>query len=118
MTERADELMERLREQLRQQPELAAQLPSTEGEIVREALAGFNVYDIAQSQRMSEEAVWRVLRSAAQMSSGQPPVQKVETGGMGSDTDPGVTGGYGETAFGSLGNEPPTPLPEEPPAED
>jgi hypothetical protein len=33
---------------------------------------------------------------------------------MGSDTDPGVTGGYGETGFGSIGNEPPVPLPGEP----
>jgi hypothetical protein len=38
----------------------------------------------------------------------------VETGGLGSDTDPGVTGGYGDTGFGSLGNEPPFPTPEEP----
>ena len=42
------------------------------------------------------------------------PVQPVESGGFGSDTDPGITGGYGDTGFGSLGNEPPYPVSEEP----
>lgn len=49
------------------------------------------------------------------MAGGHPARPQVETGGLGSDTDPGVTGGYGDTGFGSLGNEPPFPTPEEPP---
>ena len=28
------------------------------------------------------------------------PTERAEVGGLGSDTDPGVTGGYGETGFG------------------
>ena len=35
-------------------------------------------------------------------------------GGLGSDTDPGVTGGYGDTGFGALDTEPPYPITEEP----
>jgi hypothetical protein len=81
--------------------------------VVREALAGQTVYAIAQSQQMSEQAVWEVLGAAARAAAGRSAAQ-VESGGLGSDTDPGVTGGYGETGFGSLGTEPPFPTPEEP----
>jgi len=42
------------------------------------------------------------LSTAARLASGQTVAQPVETGGFGSDTDPGITGGYGETGFGSL----------------
>jgi hypothetical protein len=35
-------------------------------------------------------------------------------GGLGSDTDPGVTGGYGDTGFGAIGNDGPIPVPGEP----
>lgn len=76
---------------IRRAPDLSAGLPQTEAEIVRRALAGQSVYEIAQALR-----------------------GPVETGGLGSDTDPGVTGGYGDTAFGAIGNEPPEPTPEEP----
>jgi DNA-binding CsgD family transcriptional regulator len=90
-----------LLERLQQQPGMAEQLPSQEGEIVRAALDGQSVYEIAQQQQVSEGFVWNTLNNAARMASGQQ-LQPVETGGYGSDTDPGVTGGYGETGFGSL----------------
>ena len=48
------------------------------------------------------------------MAAGKAPTERAEIGGLGSDTDPGVTGGYGETGFGSIGNEPPVPNPGEP----
>ena len=83
--------------------------------MVRDALLGQTVYEIAQNHRVSEATVWSVLSQSARLASGRPPMQSAETGGLGSDTDPGVTGGYGETGFGSLGNEPPVPIPEEPP---
>jgi hypothetical protein len=105
--------MARIVEQLRKAPGLAEQLPEPEGAIVRDALDGQEVYAIAQRHRLSEAAVWDVLSNAARSAAGQPAAQ-VETGGLGSDTDPGVTGGYGDTGFGSLGNEPPFPTPEEP----
>ncbi len=101
MTQRSSDRMQRLLEQLQQQPGLAEQLPSQEGEIVRAAMDGQSVYEIAQQQQVSEAFVWNTLGNAGRMASGQP-IQPVETGGYGSDTDPGVTGGYGETGFGSL----------------
>lgn len=101
MAQTSQERMAKLVERLEQDPGLAEQLPSEEGSIVRDALAGLSVYEIAQHHTVSEERVWRVLSNAARMASGQG-VQQVETGGFGSDTDPGVTGGYGETGFGSL----------------
>jgi hypothetical protein len=99
---------------LRQNPSGGSDLADPTGAIVRAALAGQTVYQIAQDQEMSEEAVWRTLGDAARAAAGHPTQHPVETGGMGSDTDPGVTGGYGETGFGSLGLDPPEPIPEEP----
>ncbi|MDI3339110.1 MAG: hypothetical protein QJR03_01120 [Sphaerobacter sp.] len=114
MAPTAEERMAALREQLRADPTLAATLPETEAAIVHEALAGESVYAIAQRHGMSEEAVWTLLGNAARLARGQGPAHRVESGGLGSDTDPGVTGGYGDTGFGSIGNEPPEPTPEEP----
>lgn len=101
MTMRSDERMAQLLQQLGQQPGLPETLPGAEGAMVRDAMNGASVYEIAQQHGTSEEAVWRALSTAARLASGQPMTQ-VETGGFGSDTDPGVTGGYGETGFGSL----------------
>jgi hypothetical protein len=110
---------ERLRdlvERLALDPAMPQQLPGEEGAYVRAALAGQSVHVIAQQHQVSEEAVWRALSNAARLAAGEPVARPVETGGLGSDTDPGVTGGYGDTGFGSLGNEPPEPTPEEPTA--
>lgn len=115
MTPTADEQMARLVEQLNQMPGLAEQLPMEQAGIVRLALEGNNVHDIANQQRVTEATVWEVLNNAARMATGQEPSQRVEQAGLGSDTDPGVTGGYGETGFGSIGNEGPgMPNPDEP----
>ena len=113
----SDERMRILVEKLQQDPGLAEGLPSLEGGMVRDALSGQTVYEIAQNYRVSERAVWDVLSAAARAASGTSAPQQVETGGFGSDTDPGVTGGYGETGFGSLGNESGVAIPEEPPIE-
>lgn len=102
MAQSSEERMAGLREVLQRDPGFAESLPSEEGNIVRAALDGQSVYEIAQQAQMSEEYVWRVLGSAARMAGGNPIAQPVETGGFGSDTDPGVTGGYGDTGFGSL----------------
>jgi hypothetical protein len=111
----SDEQLRDIVRQLRQSPGLAEQLPIQEGAIVRDALNGRSIYELAQQYSSSEEAVWKILSDAARMAGGQPARTQVETGGLGSDTDPGITGGYGDTGFGSLGNEPPFPTPEEPP---
>ena len=106
--------MARLVAQLEQNPGLAGQLPGAEGAIVEAALKGTSVYAIAQEHGISTEAVWSTLGNAARLAGGGGPAQRVEVGGLGSDTDPGVTGGYGDTGFGALGNEPPVSIPEEP----
>src|SRR3712207_4220434 len=113
MTSPSHRRMAELIDMLKQAPGLAGQMPSQEGAIVREALEGLDVHQLAQQFSIPETAVWEILGNAARAASGQA-VNPVETGGLGSDTDPGVTGGYGDTGFGSLGNEPPFPTPEEP----
>ncbi len=117
MTQTSEERMASLREALAQNPGLAEGIPSQEGEVVRDALAGQSVFEIAQHHRISERAVWDLLSNVARAAAGQQ-VAQVETGGFGSDTDPGVTGGYGDTSFGSIGNEPDEPIPEEPPVDE
>ena len=109
----SSERLAQLIKQLRQEPGIAEQLPNQEGAIVRDALGGQDVYAIAQQQHVSEQAVWDILSNAARAAAGRQAAQ-IETGGLGSDTDPGVSGGYGDTGFGSLGNEPPEAIPEEP----
>jgi hypothetical protein len=116
MIQPSDERMRRLVEQISAAPGVADQLPSQEGQIVAAALAGASVYDIAGRFGVSEEHVWRIIGAAARSASGTA-VAQVETGGLGSDTDPGVTGGYGDTGFGALGNETPDVVPDEPPDE-
>ncbi|MGH2544991.1 MAG: hypothetical protein ACRDIB_19535 [Ardenticatenaceae bacterium] len=101
----SEDRMARLVEPLRQMPDIAETLPDLEGQIVRAALEGQNVHEIAQALETSEAAVWELLGNVARYVTGQVPDRRVETGGMGSDTDPGVTGGYGETALGSLESE-------------
>lgn len=100
--------MPALIEQLRLDPSLPERLPSQEGAMVREALRGKSVHEIASSCQTSEAAVWRVLGSAAREAAGAE-VHPVEIGGFGSDTEPGVTGGYGETGFGSMEAGPDSP---------
>lgn len=110
---RPERRMEQLLDELRQDPSLPGRLMGQDGEIVRQALDGQSVHEIAQNQSIPESEVWSVLGQAARMATGEA-VEPTETAGLGSDTDPGVTGGYCDTAFGSIGNEPPIPTPEEP----
>jgi hypothetical protein len=114
MAHAARERLNRLVEQLEGDPGVVEGLPGEEGAMVRVALGGQSVSQIAQQHQVSEAAVWRTLSNAARLAAGRPITQPVETGGLGSDTDPGVSGGYGDTGFGSLGNEPPYPIPDEP----
>lgn len=108
MSESADRRMAAYLEQIEQDPTIAERLPTMEGAMVRGALDGDNVYAIAQEHEVTEGAVWEVLANAARMAAGHS-VEPVITGGFGSDTTPGVTGGYGATGFGAIGNEAPNP---------
>ncbi len=110
--------MAALLEKLEQDPTIAERLPTMEGAMVRAALDGDNVYAIAQEHEVTEGAVWEVLTNAARMATGHG-VDQVVTGGFGSDTTPGLTGGYGATGygatgFGAIGNEAPNPNLREP----
>ena len=109
-----EEQLQGFRELFESNPASIAGLPSHDAAMAEAVVRGDNVHDIAQEQRTSEAAVWSNLDRIARSIQGKPPVERTETAGLGSDTDPGVTGGYGETGFGSLGNEPPFPTPEEP----
>jgi DNA-binding CsgD family transcriptional regulator len=80
-------------------------LPATERAIAEMAANGAPVWEIAQSRQMSEAAVARTIDGVVAAVTGRP-IHPVETGGLGADTDPGVTGGYGDTGFGALDTEP------------
>jgi hypothetical protein len=110
----SEQRMADLIEQLRKAPGLAGNLPHEEAAIVAAALDGASVHAIAQDHGISTEAVWSALGNAARLAAGWAPAHPVETGGLGSDTDPGVSGGYGDTGFGAIGADPPIPDPEEP----
>ncbi len=105
--------MSQLVARIREDPGLPGRIPDPQRSVVEDALDGKNIHDIAQSRRLDEETVWAMLTNAARAASGEPPAHKIESAGMGSDTEPGPTGGYGETGFGSIGNESPPPTPEE-----
>ncbi len=81
-------------------------LPQQERRMATLAADGTPVWEIAQETGVSEAAVWRTLDGVLAAVSGREREQ-VETGGLGADTDPGVTGGYGDTGFGAIDTEPP-----------
>ncbi len=80
-------------------------LPTMERQIGMMAADGAPVWEIAQQTRVSEAAVARTLDGIMAAVTGRE-IAPVETGGLGADTDPGVTGGYGDTGFGALDTEP------------
>ncbi len=100
--------------QLRQNPGVVGGLPGEERTMAEAALGGTSAQEIAQEHGISVEAVWTTLGNAARLASGAGIARTVEIGGLGSDTDPGIHGGYGDTGFGSLDTDPPYPMPEEP----
>jgi hypothetical protein len=105
--------MQRYARVFKQRPGLVEGLPATESAIARAAACRESVHEIAQEHGIIELAVWNRLESLTRGISGQTPAHPTETASLGSDTDPDVTGGYGETSFGSLGNDPPIVTPEE-----
>ena len=80
-------------------------LPATERRIATLAANGAPIWEIAQEVRISEAAVARTLDGVIAAVTGRE-VNPVETGGLGADTDPGVTGGYRDTGFGALDTDP------------
>jgi hypothetical protein len=87
---------------LRQGHDYILTLPPEERHIAALAAAGTPVWQIAQEMRISEGAVARVIDSVVAALSGRD-IEPVETGGLGADTDPGVSGGYDPDPFGAVG---------------
>ncbi len=106
-----------LADRLNGAPGFVEGLPEQEQRVAEMVAQGRRPFEIAMEQGISEEAVWTMVRALANATIA--PSQGVrsrgyETAGLGADTDPGVTGGYGDTGFGAIGNEPPEPVTEEP----
>ncbi len=98
-------------------PGLVETLPEVEQRIARAIVDGRQPYEIAMDEGISEEAVWTYVRSLSNAAAApsRPTMSRgYETAGLGADTDPGVTGGYGDTGFGSIGNEGGEAVTEEP----
>ncbi len=92
-------------------------MPDMEREVALLAANGTPIEDIAARTGHSEETVWRTLHRIVSDVTGQRR-EPVETGGLGADTDPGVSGGYGDTGFGALDTEPPIAGSDEPEEEE
>ncbi len=79
-------------------------LPADERAVAEMAAAGVPVWEIAQRSQVSEAAVARMLDGVVAAVTGRP-IHPVETGGLGSDTDPGVTGDSDDPGVGALDPE-------------
>lgn len=102
-------------------PGLVETLPDQEQRVAEMVAEGRRPYEIAMAEGISEDAVWTIVR--ALVNATMAPTQQIvtrgyETAGIGSDTDPGVTGGYGDTGFGSIGTEEGGPAVTEEPEEE
>lgn len=80
-------------------------LPAVERHVATLAAKGATIPEIAAETSQSEAAVARTIDGVLAAVTGRQHDQ-FETGGFGSDTDPGVTGGYGDTGFGALDTDP------------
>jgi DNA-binding CsgD family transcriptional regulator len=74
-------------------------LPGAERHIAAMAADGAPIWQIAQEMRISDAAVANAISRIVAALSGRE-IEPVETGGLGADTDPGVTGGYDSDPFG------------------
>jgi DNA-binding CsgD family transcriptional regulator len=74
-------------------------LPGEERHIAAMAADGAPIWQIAQEMRISDAAVANAISRIVAALSGRE-IEPVETGGLGADTDPGVTGGYDSEPFG------------------
>lgn len=92
----ADEATTRL---LKEAHEYIQALPTEERHIATMAANGAPLWEIAQQMRMSEGAVAHTIDRIVSALTGRV-VEQVETGGLGADTDPGVSGGYDPEPFG------------------
>src|SRR5262245_4011752 len=92
----ADEETSRI---LREGHDYILSLAPEERHIATLAAEGAPVWEIAQRMRISDAAVAHLLDRIVAALMGRP-IDVVETGGLGADTDPGVSGGYDPEPFG------------------
>jgi len=78
-------------------------LPPQERHIAAMTADGAPIWEIAQQMQISEAAVAHTIDRIVAVLTGRD-VEPVETGGLGADTDPGVTGGYDPEPFGTDGD--------------
>jgi DNA-binding NarL/FixJ family response regulator len=84
---------------LRQGHDYILSLPPDERHIATMAAEGAPVWEIAQQMRISDAAVAHLIDRIVAALMGRT-IETVETGGLGADTDPGITGGYDPEPFG------------------
>src|SRR3954451_9906085 len=87
---------------LREGHDYILSLPPDERHIATLAAEGAPVWEIAQQMRISDAAVAHLLDLILAALMGRT-IDAVDTGGLGADTDPGVTGGYDPEPFGDSG---------------
>lgn len=73
-------------------------LPPQERRVADLAATGLPVWEIAQQVGIADAAVARIIDGVVAAVTGRP-IFPVETGGLGADTDPGVSGGFDEQAW-------------------
>ncbi len=74
-------------------------LPPQDRHIATMAANCASIWEIAQEMRISDAAVAGVIDRLVAALSGRE-TERVETGGLGADTDAGVSGGYDPEPFG------------------
>jgi DNA-directed RNA polymerase specialized sigma24 family protein len=84
---------------LKESHEYIQALPPEERHIATLAATGAPIWEIAQQMRISEGAVAHALDRIVAALTGRT-IDPVETGGLGADTDPGVSGGYDPEPLG------------------
>jgi hypothetical protein len=86
-------------ELLRRSHDYILSLPPDDRHIASLAANGSPIWEIAQQMRISDAAVAHVIDRIVAALTGRI-ADPVETGGLGADTDPGVSGGYDPEPFG------------------
>ncbi len=103
--ERFGERFEALVDKVGEDPTVVKRLPDLESRIVREALDGHKLREIAKSHHVAEGYIMTLMTDVARETGGE--ARRLERVGLGRDTDPDVTGGHGDTGIGNLSQEPP-----------
>jgi hypothetical protein len=103
---RFDDRFDSLVQKIREEPALVNRLDSLESRIVREALHGDDVEEIAKRYDVSRGYVMTLISGVAHATSGQ--AQQLEQIGLGREGDKNLRGGWGDTGQANINVESPT----------